>query len=161
MAPSTRRRAVPEGVGLAASLGLVALVAVAGSFATKTGPGSWYATLEQPAWNPPDWLFAPVWSLLYTLMAIAAWLVWKTGATRPLYIYAVQLALNLAWTLVFFGAESTGGGVAVIAVLWLAIVLTIVAFRPVPAAAWMLVPYLVWVTYAAALNVSIALASSA
>lgn len=159
--PATRRpNRIATWAALAVSIVCVAVVAVVGSLATDTDPGSWYSTLDQPAWNPPDWLFAPVWTALYVLMAIAAWLVWRAGAVRPLYVYAVQLVLNLAWTLVFFGAESTWGGVAVITALWIAIVVTIAAFRPVHAtAAWLLAPYLAWVTYAAALNLAIALAS--
>lgn len=145
---------------LALSFAAVAVVSVVGSLTTETGPGSWYAQLEQPSWNPPDWLFGPVWSLLYTAMAVAAWLVWRTGERRALVPYGVQLVLNLAWTLTFFGAESTWGGVAVIAALLVAIVVTIVEFGRVhQVAAWLLVPYLAWTGYAAALTTAIALAS--
>jgi tryptophan-rich sensory protein len=159
--PATRRsNTAATWTALVVSLAAVAVVAVIGSLTTDTDPESWYSTLDQPAWNPPDWLFAPVWTALYVLMAVAAWLVWRAGAVRPLYVYALQLALNLAWTLVFFGAESAWGGVAVITALWVAIVVTIAAFRPIhTAAAGWLVPYLAWVTYAAALNLAIALAS--
>jgi benzodiazapine receptor len=145
--------------GLAVSIVAVVIVAGWGGVVTDTGPDSWYAGLEQPSWNPPDWLFGPVWSVLYLAMAVAAWLVWRQGLHAPLAVYAVQLALNLAWTLVFFGAESAWGGVVVIGALWLAIVATIAAFRPVPVAAALLVPYLGWVTYAAALTVAIAVAN--
>ena len=93
-------------------------------------------------------------------MAVAAWLVWRrvglVGGAAPLAIFAVQLALNLAWSLVFFGQQRIGLGLVVILMLWFAIVATILAFRPVsPAAGWLLVPYLVWVTFATALNLSI------
>jgi tryptophan-rich sensory protein len=142
------------------SLAAVFAVAAVGGSVTDTDPGSWYSSLDQPSWNPPDWLFAPVWTVLYVLMAVAAWLVWQTGERSPLVVYGVQLALNLSWSLVFFGAESTWGGVVVIAALWCAIVATITAFLRVHrVAALLLVPYLAWVTYAAALNLSIALAS--
>lgn len=144
---------------LGVSLVAVVLVAVVGGSVTDTGAGSWYRTLDQPAWNPPDWLFAPVWTLLYALMAVAAWLVWRRGQRAPLVLYAVQLALNLAWTLVFFGLESPWGGVLVITALWMAIVATIAAFRRTPVAPWLLAPYLAWVTYAAALNLAIAAGS--
>jgi tryptophan-rich sensory protein len=144
---------------LAISIGAVAAVAFVGSLVTDTEPGSWYATLGQPAWNPPDWLFGPVWTVLYVGMAVAAWLVWRRGHRSALVPYAVQLVLNLAWTLVFFGLESTWGGVATILALWSAIVVTIAAFRSVSVAAWLLVPYLAWVSYASALTVAIALAN--
>lgn len=153
-----RRREGPW-PALAASVAAVAVVAVIGSLATDTGSGSWYAGLEQPSWNPPDWVFGPVWSILYAAMAVAAWLVWRTGERRALVAYGVQLVLNLAWTLTFFGLESTWGGVAVIAALVVAIVVTIVAFARVQRlAAWLLVPYLAWTAYAAALTTAIALA---
>jgi translocator protein len=144
---------------LAASVAAVVVVAAIGGSATTTGPGSWYAGLTQPSWNPPDWLFGPVWTALYAAMAVAAWLVWRDGHRGALVPYGVQLALNLAWTLTFFGAESTWGGVVVIGALWVAIAVTIAVFRPVPVAAWLLVPYLGWVTYAGALTLSIALAN--
>jgi translocator protein len=143
---------------LAASLAAVTVVAAVGGSSTDTRPGSWYRGLDQPSWNPPDWLFGPVWTALYLAMAVAAWFVARRGTERPdvrvaLAVYAVQLVLNLAWTLVFFGAESPVGGVAVIAALWLAILVTIGLFgRLDRAAAWLLVPYLAWVTYAAALT---------
>lgn len=147
-------------LALAVSLAAVAAVALVGTSVTDTEPGSWYQTLDQPSWNPPDWLFGPVWSILYLAMAVAAWLVWRTGERAALIPYAVQLVLNLAWTLVFFGLESTWGGVVVIIALGLAIIWTIAAFHPVrPLAAALLVPYLAWVTYAAALTVAIAVAT--
>jgi translocator protein len=156
-----RRRGSDRWVALAISLGLVLVVAGAGASVTNTDPGSWYDSLEQPSWNPPDWLFGPAWTLLYALMAIAAWRVWVTGERAALNAYGAQLALNLSWTLVFFGTESASGGVVVIVALWIAIVVTIRAFWPVDrVAAWLLVPYLAWVTYAAALNVAIALAAA-
>jgi translocator protein len=146
---------------LVASLLAVALVAGVGGLATDTGAGSWYATLEQPAWNPPDWLFGPVWTLLYVLMAVAAWLVARRGLDqRPVIVavgvYAVQLVLNLSWTLVFFGLEAPAAALAVIVALIAAIVVTIRLFQPLHAvAAFLLVPYLVWVLYATALNAAI------
>lgn len=156
------RRPLLEGpVGLVVSLVLVAAVAGVGGSATATGAGSWYRTIEKPPWNPPDAVFGPVWTLLYVLMAVAAWLVAREGIRRrdvrvALGVYAVQLALNLAWSVVFFGLESPGGGVVVIAALLASIVATIVLFRPVrPLAAWMLVPYLAWVAFAASLNVAV------
>ncbi len=81
-------------------------------------PGAWYAGLSKSAWNPPAWLFGPVWTLLYTLMAVAAWLVWKrVGFAKPLTFYFVQLALNAAWTPIFFGAHALGAALGVIVAL--------------------------------------------
>ena len=120
-------------------------------------PGEWYATLKKPAWNPPGWIFGPVWSALYTMMAVAAWLVWKRGGfaaqRRPLALFLVQLALNAAWTPLFFGLHRPGLAFAEIVLLWLAIAATLVAFRHVSRpAAWLLAPYLAWVSFAALLN---------
>ncbi len=120
-------------------------------------PGEWYATLKKPSWNPPGWLFGPVWSALYTMMAVAAWLVWKRGGfatlRRPLSLFLVQLALNAAWTPLFFGWHRPGLAFAEIFLLWLAIAATIADFRPVSRAAMLLlVPYLAWVSFAAVLN---------
>lgn len=119
-----------------------------------SAPGAWYAALIKPSWNPPAWIFGPAWTLLYTLMAVAAWLVWKRdGWRRPLQLYGLQLALNAAWTPLFFGAHALGWALVEIVVLWIAILFTLLSFRRVSrAAGWMLVPYLVWVTFATALN---------
>lgn len=120
-------------------------------------PGAWYAALKKPALNPPSWVFGPVWTLLYTLMSIAAWLVWqRVGFKNPLVLYFIQLALNAAWTPIFFGAHALGPALAVIAALWVMIFVTLLNFRRVShAAGWLLVPYLGWVTFATYLNWSL------
>jgi len=117
-------------------------------------PGDWYASLSKPAWNPPGWIFGPVWTALYMMMAVAAWLVWKRGGWQQAHwLYGAQLALNAAWTPTFFGAQQIGWAFAVIIALWLAITFTLLAFlRISKAAGWLLVPYLAWVTFAAFLN---------
>lgn len=117
-------------------------------------PGPWYAALNKPSWNPPPWLFGPAWTLLYTLMAIAAWMVWKrVGFGKPLKLYFVQLALNAAWTPIFFGAHQLGWALVEIVALWVAILLTLLSFHRVnTAAGWLFVPYLAWVTFATSLN---------
>lgn len=117
-------------------------------------PGDWYASLAKPEWNPPAWIFGPVWTLLYLLMAVAAWMVWKrAGWRRPLWLYLMQLALNAAWTPVFFGAHQIGWALVEIIALWTAILMTMLAFLRVnKAAGWMMAPYLAWVTFAAFLN---------
>jgi translocator protein len=123
-------------------------------------PGEWYASLKKPSWNPPGWVFGPVWTALYATMALAAWLVWRRGGfaaqRRPLVIFLVQLALNAAWTPLFFGLHWPGAAFAEIILLWLAIAATVAAFARVSRlAAWLLVPYLAWVGFAAALNFTI------
>ncbi|HEY1049143.1 MAG TPA: TspO/MBR family protein [Prosthecobacter sp.] len=117
-------------------------------------PGEWYDSLQKPSWNPPAWLFGPVWGALYTFMAIAAWLVWlHKGLARPLHLYMGQLAVNAAWTPVFFGLHRIDMALGVIVVLWLAVLMTMLAFFRVRAGAgWLLVAYLLWVSFATFLN---------
>lgn len=132
-------------------------VAGLGSLATTPNIANWYATLNKPSWNPPNWLFGPVWTLLYAMMGVAAWLVWRrVGWGTAILCFAVQLGLNLAWSFIFFGAHQTGLAFVEIILLWLAIVATIISFSAVskPAAA-LLIPYLLWVSFAAALNFTI------
>ena len=150
---------------LVASLALVALVAAVGGAATAHSVGDWYEGLDRAPWNPPAWLFGPAWTILYVLMALAAWLVARQGlddaAVRTaLALYGLQLALNLGWTLVFFGLRLPGVALAVIVALFVAIAATAIAFYGVsPAAAWLLVPYLAWVAFAATLNAWIVVAN--
>src|SRR5690606_27482683 len=112
------------------------------------------------SWRPPDWLFAPVWTALYLAIAVSGWLVWReagiAGAALPLGVYALQLLLNAAWTPIFFGLKRPDLALAEIVLLWGAIAATIVLFASVSAtAAWLLVPYLAWVSFATALNGSV------
>jgi tryptophan-rich sensory protein len=117
-------------------------------------PAQWYAALAKPAWNPPAWIFGPVWTTLYLIMAVAAWLVWKRdGWRKPLWFYFVQLALNAAWTPVFFGMHQIGWALVEIILLWFAILITLRSFMHVSkSAAFLLLPYLAWVSFAAFLN---------
>jgi len=147
--PSNRR--------LPALAGWVLLCFAAAALGGIFMPGEWYAALQKPAWNPPGWIFGPVWSALYLMMAVAAWLVWRQGGwgqqRRPLRLFLAQLALNALWTPLFFGLHRPGLAFAEIVLLWLAITATLAAFRRVSrAAAWLLAPYLAWVGFAAALN---------
>lgn len=137
------------------------------AFGGQFTPGEWYAALEKPAWNPPAWVFAPVWTLLYAMMAVAGWLVWRAGGPAvgaaggpsrgaALGVYALQLVLNGAWSWLFFGLQRPGLAFAEIVVLWLAILTTTVLFwRVKPLAGALLVPYLAWVSFAAALNLAL------
>jgi benzodiazapine receptor len=149
----------PDGSArLAVALGgWLLLCFAAASFGGLFMPGDWYASLKKPAWNPPGWVFGPVWMVLYTMMAVAAWLVWQRGGfaaqCRPLTLFLVQLALNAVWTPLFFGLHWPGAASAENVLLWLAIAATLTTFRPVSRlAAWLLAPYLAWVSFAAALN---------
>jgi len=146
--------------GLVAVLGLIGFIVVtfcAPAVGVLTVPGSWYASLNKPAWNPPAWIFGPVWTFLYLLMAVAAWLVWKrVGWKSAVWLYMLQLVLNAAWTPIFFGAHELGWALAEIIVLWFAIVVTLLAFLNVSrVAGGMLVPYLVWVSFATFLNLTL------
>jgi len=137
--------------------GWLAACFAAASLGAVFMPGEWYASLQKPTWNPPGWVFGPVWTVLYTMMAVAAWLVWRRGgfAARrgPLLTFLAQLALNAFWTPLFFGLHWPGIAFAEITLLWLAIAATLVAFWLVSrTAAWLLAPYLAWVSFAAVLN---------
>lgn len=128
-----------------------------GAMVTTPEIDGWYRTITKPSWNPPDYVFGPVWTTLFVLMAIAAWIVWKPAglqnAKTPLALFAVQLALNVAWSWVFFGMHQPGWAFVEIVVLWLAIVATTVAFfRCSKMAGCLLFPYLAWVSFAGILN---------
>jgi len=131
-----------------------------GSVVTRPAISTWYAELAKPGWTPPNWVFAPVWTTLYVLMGVAAWLVWRHGgfaaAALPLTLFLVQLGLNVVWSPLFFRWHLLGAAFADIILLWLAILATLLAFwRVSPTAGWLLLPYLLWVTYAAALNLAL------
>lgn len=130
-------------------------VAAVGGLSTAQSVTEWYPTLVRPWWRPPNWLFGPVWTTLYTAMAIAMWLVWRhaADARRPAALFAMQLALNAAWSPVFFGLRRLDLGLVVIVAMWVAIATTIAAFwRESRLAAALLVPYLAWVSFATTLN---------
>jgi benzodiazapine receptor len=146
---------------LLVSLAACQLAGFLGSIFTRSAIPSWYAQLQKPSFAPPNWLFAPMWISLYLLMAVAAYLVWQkglgsSGVRAALGVFLVQLLLNALWSPVFFGLRSPLAGAAIIVVLWLAILATIIAFAKIsPPAAWLLVPYILWVSLATALNISI------
>ncbi len=122
-------------------------------------PGQWYRRLDKPAWRPPDWLFGPVWFVLYAMIAVSGWIVWKvagSAAWLALTFYAVQLGLNALWSGIFFGLKRIGLALLEMGAMWLAIVATIAAFWPIHrGAALLLVPYLLWVSFAFVLNLAI------
>jgi benzodiazapine receptor len=155
-----KRSRTVEIIGLALFVGLCLGIGALGAAVTATSVKTWYAELAKPSFNPPNEVFGPVWTVLYVLMAVAAWRVWRVAdrqtARGPLTLFALQLALNLGWSVAFFGLERIGPAVAVILVLELAVVATALAFRPIDRiAAWLLVPYVAWVGFAAILNIAI------
>jgi benzodiazapine receptor len=144
-------------LGLAAWLGVTFVAAAVGA---HFQPGTWYAGLRKPAWTPPAAVFAPVWTLLYMLMAVAAWRVWQAagfGAARvALTLYLIQLVVNAAWSWLFFGRHRIGSALIDVVLLWLLIAGTLLLFRARDdVAGWLLVPYLLWVGYAGALNLAL------
>ena len=144
----------------AASLALPLAAGAIGGIVTAGAIPTWYAGLAKPAWNPPNAVFGPVWTVLYVAMGIALAVVWQRSLDprrrRAVIVFGVQLVLNLAWTLTFFGLRQPGLAVLVIGVLWITIAATIVAFGSINRlAAALLVPYLAWVTFASALNVAV------
>lgn len=147
-------------LGLAIFLIICFAAAGIGGIFTGQSVDSWYQDLQKPAWNPPDWVFGPVWTFLYISMAIAAWLVWRqngvAGAVMPLSIFLVQLVLNAAWSGLFFGLRDPALAFSEIMFLWATILLTILTFSKIRAlAAVIMLPYFAWVSFAAILNFEI------
>ncbi len=142
---------------LAAFLLASLAAATVGGLATGPAVRDWYPTIAKPDWTPPAWLFGPVWTALYAMMAVAGWLVWRrVGWGGALVWFGVQLALNAMWSPVFFGMHQIGLALVIIILLWVAIAGTMVAFwRVSPVAGWLFVPYLAWVSFATALNFAI------
>jgi tryptophan-rich sensory protein len=131
--------------------------AAIGGAATATSVGTWYRTLHKPAWNPPDGIFGPVWTLLYVCMAVAAWRVWRASdpaaGRRTLALFGVQLGLNALWSVLFFGLRQPGWAFAEVIVFWASLVLLLVRFGRadrIAAALW--APYVAWVSFASVLN---------
>ena len=133
------------------------LTAAAAAFAALFEPGAWYARLAKPAWTPPDAIFAPVWTVLYLMIAIAGWLVWRAGDRgRALGYWVAQLGLNALWPWLFFGLHAIGLALLDIVLLWLAIMGFVLSARGRSNIASLLfIPYLAWVSYAALVNMAI------
>lgn len=145
-------------VGLVMCIVICLMAGVIGSVFTTSGVRDWYSTIQKPSFNPPSWVFGPVWTTLYILMGIALWLVVRSGApstlTRPaITVFAAQLILNAAWSVVFFGLHSPGWAFAVIIGLWALILASIILFRRISTTAGaLLLPYIAWVSFAGVLN---------
>jgi tryptophan-rich sensory protein len=149
-------------VKLLVSLAASSAAGAIGSIATITNIPTWYAALEKPFFNPPNWVFGPVWTTLYVLMGISLYLAWTTSYKKPkkwaYSAFGVQLVLNTLWSLVFFGLHQPWAAVVIIALLLVSIVMTIKLFWPISKpAAYLLVPYLAWVMFASVLNTAVAL----
>lgn len=147
-------------IGLLAALVLCYGAAALGGLFGAAGAEGWYAGLAKPSWTPPPWLFGPVWTILYAMMAVAVWLVWlqrrRQRVARPIVVFAVQLAFNAAWTPLFFGLHRPDLAFVDIVLLWLVLAVTVRLFlKHTVAAALLLIPYLLWVSFAAALNFAI------
>jgi len=138
-------------------IGFVLVTALAATTGAKFMPGTWYASLAKPSWTPPNWLFGPVWTVLYIMIAVAGWLVWReAGWSAPLVFWGAQLILNTAWSVIMFGAHKIGWALADLVLLWLAIVGFIVTAWPISStAALLFVPYLAWASFAGALNFAV------
>ena len=155
-----RRQGVRSGMALAGFLALCLFVSALGGWVTSTSVGSWYQTLDKPSFNPPDWLFAPVWTALYIMIAFAGWRIWRKAGfdrARAAFIaYFTQLGLNLLWSFLFFGAQNAALALGEILLLLAAIIVTALLFARIDKiAAFLFVPYATWVAFATLLNASI------
>lgn len=142
----------------------LAVGAIAG-IATSNNVNTWYPELNKPSFNPPNWLFGPVWTVLYIMMGISLYLVWNKPAGEPrrraITVFFIQLALNFLWSFVFFEWHQIGWALADISLLWLTLLWCIILFAKIHrTAAWLLVPYILWVSFATALNASIFMLNS-
>jgi tryptophan-rich sensory protein len=148
---------------LVACIALCEGAGLIGAIFTTPAISTWYATLKKPSFQPPNWLFAPAWTLLFLLMGIALYLIWNKGlpfaqVRTAVIFFAIQLALNILWSVLFFGAKLPLAGLIEIALLWVAILLTILRFWPLSRPAGiLLLPYILWVSFATALNAAIVL----
>ena len=148
-------------IPLVLSIGVCFLAAGIGSFSTTSAIDTWYVTLQKPFFNPPNWVFGPVWTLLYLLMGISLYLVWitktdKKTKRKAITFFFVQLALNVLWSILFFGLKLPSAAFVGIVLLWLTILMTIKNFLPISkVAGWLLIPYITWVSFASVLNLSL------
>jgi tryptophan-rich sensory protein len=148
-------------IRLVISIAIPLVIGLAGGFFTAPQIPVWYAQLHKPSWNPPGWIFGPVWTLLYILMGIALFLIWKSDSTGSLrktaiLLFEMQLLLNFCWSFIFFHQHQIGWALAEIALLWVVILCTMFAFGRISStAAWLMLPYICWVSFAAILNASI------
>lgn len=149
-----------NGIKLIISIVLCVLLGSVGGLVTVNEIPTWYATLNKPSFNPPNWLFGPVWTTLYVLMGIGVYLIWKQPVSKErnkaLQVFILQFILNFCWSFIFFGLHATGWALIEMMALWILILLTILHFaKHSKLAAWLLVPYIAWVSFALLLNAAI------
>ena len=147
-------------IKLIAATALCVLFGSVGGLVTIAEIPTWYASLNKPSFNPPNWLFGPVWTTLYFLMGVSAYLIWKLPVSKErnksLQLFILQFILNFCWSFIFFGLHETGWALMEMIVLWIMILLTILHFsKQSKTAAWLLVPYISWVSFALLLNAAI------
>jgi tryptophan-rich sensory protein len=148
-------------VKLVISIAIPLVVAAIAGYFTATGTDTWYRSIKTPSWNPPNWVFGPVWTILYILMGIALFLVWKNDKPVDekrvaLVFFALQLFFNFCWSFIFFNQHQIGLAFIDIALLWICLLVTIILFSQInKTAAWLLVPYISWVSFAGILNYTI------
>lgn len=160
---SIEPESVPQAMDVSQYLALSVFVLVCMATASSGAyfkPDAWYEGIAKPWWNPPKWLFAPAWSVFYALLAVSGWLVWKNApegaATMPMVAFGVHCVLNALWSALFFGARRMDWAFYEALALWASVVLLIVLFVPISAtAAWLLAPYLLWVSFASFLNFTV------
>ncbi len=146
---------------LSVSIGLTLLTGVIGSLFTSSAVNGWYLTLEKPVLNPPSWIFGPMWTLLYIMMGVAAFIIWKKGWSRrdvklALLIFGVQLLLNAGWSIIFFGLRSPGWALLELIVLWFIILwMMVIFYRISKPTIYLILPYLIWTGFAGYLNYAI------
>lgn len=143
-------------------VGLCLAAGAVGGWLTAGSVRDWYPTINKPTWNPPGWIFGPVWTVLYILMGLAAWLIWRDPTSGPakrraaLTMFAIQLALNIAWSGIFFGLHQIGWAAVEIVVLFVAILVTMLLYRRISGiASALMLPYLAWVGFASVLNMTL------
>lgn len=149
-----------NGIKLISSIALCVLLGSVGGLVTVNEIPTWYATLNKPSFNPPNWLFGPVWTTLYVLMGISVYLIWKQPVSKErniaLQLFILQFILNFCWSFIFFGVHATGWALIEMTALWILILLSILYFaKQSKTAAWLLVPYISWVSFALLLNAAI------
>lgn len=155
-----RQSGMMRWVSLALCILLCLAISALGALATQTGPGSWYESIEKAAWNPPSWGFGPVWTVLYITIGIALWIIWQSPASerrrQVLSLFFLQLALNLAWSWIFFGLEQPLLALLDLAALIAVVVVLVrVAWWETPFASLIMLPYLVWCSFAFTLNAAV------
>lgn len=154
---STQISPARTSLGLIVSMVICFAASAVGALFTTPQIDGWYATLDRPGFAPPNWVFGPVWTILYAMMAVAVWMIWKTERSRsrvvPLTLFAIQLILNVFWSVLFFGMQNPFLAFLEIILLWILILSTILSFTQYSKpAAFLMVPYWLWVTFAMVLN---------